>query len=346
MKTQDLEKEQSARRGIGYFTEDCGTACACCGGKVRRALMKRFVSQQSKGKGFLGVLGNAESRRRQDFDAGKGSRKLGEDQRIVRATARNDEFVNFCFGQDETVQSIDDRECGEDCRGTNEIVRSCAMALPEGKDFFHISMAVIFAPGGFGWSEFQIGVVQEIVEERGEAAALRRESRVFVKALAATRAVRDEGVNEHVGRASVEGEDLLRLGRTRKNCNVGDAAKIERNAAKFRVPIEKIVHIGNERCALATVGDVRRSKITDGRDARASRDDGRLADLQRRGGRSAQKIDGLALMEDGLPVTSDQGDLRWRHSETTASGQGGVAEEFSQTEIQLTESAGGDGVLF
>src|SRR6266851_2583132 len=158
--------------------------------------------------------------------------------------------------------------------------------------------------------------------------------------------MRDQGVDKHVGGAGVEGEDLLRLGRARKNRNVGDAAEVERNAAEFRVAIEKVVHIRNKWRSLATEGDVRRSKITDGRDARASRDDGRLADLQRRGGRSAQKIDGLALMEDGLPVTSDQGDLRWRHSETTASGQGGVAEEFSQTEIQLTESAGGDGVLF
>src|SRR5216683_826134 len=101
MKTQDLEKEQSARRGIGDFTEDCGTACACCGGKVRGALMKRFVSQNCKRKSFLGVLGNAKTGRGQDFNARKGGGELGEDQRIVRATAGNDELVNFCFGQED-----------------------------------------------------------------------------------------------------------------------------------------------------------------------------------------------------------------------------------------------------
>src|SRR5216683_2004747 len=116
MKTQDLEKEQSARRGIGDFTEDCGTACACCGGKVRGALMKRFVSQNCKRKSFLGVLGNDKTGRGQDFNARKFVVEFVDDQRFLRSTAVNYELVNFCFGQDVTVQSIDHRERGEDCR--------------------------------------------------------------------------------------------------------------------------------------------------------------------------------------------------------------------------------------
>src|SRR6202045_2323282 len=107
--------EKLAGRGIGYFTEDRWAAGAGCGGQVRGALVKCFVGEKGEGKGFLGFFGNAETRRGQDFDAGKGGEKLGEDQRIVRATAGNDELVNFRFGGDETVQGINDREGGEDC---------------------------------------------------------------------------------------------------------------------------------------------------------------------------------------------------------------------------------------
>src|SRR5467141_3053763 len=100
--------ERLARRSIGYFTEDRRAAGAGCGGQVRGALVKCFVRQQSEGKGFLGIFGNAETPRGQDFNAREGGGKLREDQRIVRATAGNDELVNFRFGQNETVQCIDD----------------------------------------------------------------------------------------------------------------------------------------------------------------------------------------------------------------------------------------------
>src|SRR5216683_301702 len=73
----------------------------------------------------------------------------------------------------------------------------------------------------------------------------------------------DEGVDDHIGRASVESEDLLRLAVARKNRDVGDAAKIERHAAELRMAVEKVVHIRNERRALATERHVRRAKISD-----------------------------------------------------------------------------------
>src|SRR6266849_4485617 len=76
----------------------------------------------------------------------------------------------------------------------------------------------------------------------------------------------DEGVDEHVGRAGVESEDLLRLAVARKNRDVGDAAKIERDATEFRMAVEKVVHIRNERRALAAEGDIRGAKIGDGGD--------------------------------------------------------------------------------
>src|SRR6266581_235245 len=95
------------------------------------------------------------------------------------------------------------------------------------------------------------------------------------------REVRDKRINEHVRWAGVEGEYLLRLGGTRKNRDVGDAAEVERNAAEFRVAVEKIVHIRNKRRALAAEGDIRGAKIANGGDAGARSDDRWLTNLQR-----------------------------------------------------------------
>src|SRR5260370_28968332 len=147
------------------------------------------------------------------------------------------------------------------------------MAAAEGKEFFQVGVAVVFAAGGFGRCELQIGITQEIVEQRGNTPAVGCEARVLVETLPSAREMRDEGVDEHVGGAGVEGEDLLRLGRMRKNCNVGDATEIERNSAEFRVSINEIVHIRNKRRALATESDVDGAKIVDGRNAGPRSDD-------------------------------------------------------------------------
>src|SRR3989449_3214270 len=164
MKSRDLERVPLTRRSIGYFTEDCGATRAGCRGKVRGTLMKCLVSQKRESESFLGVFRNAQSRRRQDFDAGKGGGNLGENQGIVRATTGNNQLVNFRFWQNETIQCIDDRERREDCGRAGAIVRLGAMAAAESEDLFHISMAVMFAPGGFGRGELEVGITQEVIE--------------------------------------------------------------------------------------------------------------------------------------------------------------------------------------
>lgn len=103
MKIRDFANERLARRSIGYFTEDRCAAGASRGRQARRALVKRFVGEQGECESFLGMFGNAKARGRQDLNAGKSGRKLGEDQRIVGTAAGNDELVNSCFGQNETV---------------------------------------------------------------------------------------------------------------------------------------------------------------------------------------------------------------------------------------------------
>src|SRR5260370_40705389 len=99
-------------------------------------------------------------------------------------------------------------------------------------------MAVVFAARGFGRRELQIRIAQEIVEKRGEAAATHGEMCVFIVALAAPREARDESVDEHVGRAGVESEDFLWLGRPGENSGNEDAPKSARDAAEFRVWVE------------------------------------------------------------------------------------------------------------
>ncbi len=134
------------------------------------------------------------------------------------------------------------------------------------------------------------------------------DARVFVETLAAVGEVRDERVNEHVGGAGVEGEDLCGLGGGGDDGDVGDAAEIERDAAEFWVAIEKIVGVRDERRALAAESDVGGTKIADGGDAGAGGDDGWLADLQR-GSRGRAEIGrGLALMKNGLAVAADKRD--------------------------------------
>src|SRR5216684_2550722 len=207
-------------------------------------------------------------------------------------------------------------------------------------------IAKILAPSGFGRRELQVGIEHEFVEERGITATLRGEMRVLVKTLALVRETRDERINEHVGRAGVESKHLLRFAGTRKNCNVGYAPEIQRDAAEFRVAVKKIVHIRDERCALAAESNVRGTKIAYGCDARARGDNRRLSDLQSRRSWRSKIGSRSALMENRLAMTADNRHALWRDAKFTASGKGGVGKDFSQPKIQLTEISGGDGVLF
>src|SRR5260370_19258737 len=107
-------------------------------------------------------------------------------------------------------------------------------------------MTKILAPGGFGRRELQVGIKHEFVEERGITASLRGEMRILVKTLATVREMRDERINEHVGRAGVESKHLLRFAGTRKDRNVGYAPEIQRDALEFRVADMKIFYIRDE----------------------------------------------------------------------------------------------------
>ena len=156
----------------------------------------------------------------------------------------------------------------------------------------------------------------------------------------------DQGVEEHVGGAGVESENLRGSGVGGDDGDVGDAAEIERDTAEFGVAIEEIVGEGNERRALAADGDVRGTKIGDGGDAGAGGDDGGFADLQRGGGGMAEEGDGTALVEDGLAVAADEGDAGCGDAELAESGEGGFGEGVPETEIELRDLRGRGGSAF
>src|SRR5260370_21023970 len=213
--------------------------------------MECFVSKQGKSKGFLRVSGNAELRRGQNLDAGKGNRKLREDQRIVRTAARDNELVNLRVPENESVEGVDDRQCREEGGRTDEVVGLGSIAGAEGEEILYVGVAVVLAARGFWRSDLQVGIAQKLVEESGDTPAFGGEMGVVIEALAPSREMGDEGVDEHVRRASIEGEDLLRPGRRWKNRDVGDASEIERNAADLGMAIQEIVCVGHERRATA-----------------------------------------------------------------------------------------------
>src|SRR5712691_656494 len=135
------------------------------------------------------------------------------------------------------------------------------MPSAEGQQFFQVCAAVVFAAGGFWGSEFQIGIAEKLVEKRGDAAAGLGEAGVLVEALATASEVRNQTVDDHVGRTGVERKDLRRLGRSGDDRDIGDAAEVERNAAELRMAIEQIVRIGHERRSLAPESEVRGAKV-------------------------------------------------------------------------------------
>ncbi len=104
--TENTERKKSkrlARWGIGDFTKDGGAACAGGGGKIRGAAVEGFVGQNGESKSFLGIFGDAQFWRADNFDLWKRGGQLREDQRVVGAAAGDDELIDFRFGQDKTV---------------------------------------------------------------------------------------------------------------------------------------------------------------------------------------------------------------------------------------------------
>ena len=138
--------------------------------------------------------------------------ELEHEKRIAGAAAGDDELVDFVFGEDETAERVHDGFCGEIGDGIEKIGRLYFVLTGELEEIFDVICAEVFTTGGLWWAKLEIGIFHQAVDEGVVDVAAAGEGGVFVEALAAVSEVLDEGVNEDVGGAGVEGEDVLRLG--------------------------------------------------------------------------------------------------------------------------------------
>ena len=122
--------------------------------------------------------------------------------------------------------------------------------------------------------------MQEHLQQLPVDSTASREARVFVEALAAMGEVLYERVDEHVAGAGVECEDVLRLGVSGNDGDIGYTADIEADAAELSVAVECVVGERNKRRALTAQCNVCWAKVADGGDAGEIRDDRAVANLE------------------------------------------------------------------
>lgn len=261
--------------------------------------MKGFVGEESEGVRFFGGFWDPQLRRIENFNAAgfvevirvsrivrdvhaQRSCKKSKQERIASTPARNDELMDFCLRQDETVEGVNNRESGENSGSTNYVVGLGMIFLAETQKLLNVRSTVILAAGGFWRGLSEIRIAEKFVEESREETALPGQLRVFVEALAAFGEVGDEGVDEDVGGAGVKGKDVLGLCSGGDYGDVGYAAQVEGDAAEFFVTVEEVVGEGDEGGALASGGHVGGAEVADGGDAGAGGDNGSFANLQGR----------------------------------------------------------------
>ena len=89
------------------------------------------------------------------------SRKLFEEQGVMRAAAGDDELVDPVIGQDETMESVGDGSRRERSGGVNEVVRSSPVTSPENEKLLDIGRTEVFPPRGFGRFAFKVGILEK-----------------------------------------------------------------------------------------------------------------------------------------------------------------------------------------
>ena len=87
--------------------------------------------------------------------------------------------------------------------------------------------------------------MHQVVEELRDEIAWNCESGIFVVELAAVSEMLDEGVDEHIPRAGVEGEDVGRFCVRWDDGEISDAADVECHAAQFFVAPEEVIDVGD-----------------------------------------------------------------------------------------------------
>ena len=179
--------------------------------------------------------------------------------------------------QDEAVKgkaNALDRKLGG---GADAVGQGRALRPPE--ETLYEFLAELFPPGAFGWPPAEVGMAQQAAQQEREGLPTGGEAAAAVVAQTPAGAALDHGINHHVARAGVEGEDFLRGCVGGDHSEVGNAAEVERHASTAEMAIEQVVHVGHQRCALAAGGEVAGAEVGHHCNAGALGDHCRLAQL-------------------------------------------------------------------
>ncbi len=195
--------------------------------------------------------------------------------------------------------------------------------------------AELFAAAGLRRRGREVGRGEEAVEDGLEDATARGDGAVLVEA--AVVELLHEQVDEDVGGAGIEGEDVGG-GAGRGQCgDVGDAAEVEQHAILCRVAEEAEVEHGDQRRALASGGEIGGAEVADDGDAQAFGEQRGLADLRGAADRRAEKLCGRGLVIDRLAM--HRGKLRLE-VELARGRRDAVGVEFAETPGELAQFGG------
>ena len=126
---------------------------------------------------------------------------------VVGSAAAEDEFVGKL--RQEAGVGVGDGPGGEAGGG---VEKSGQWPVVSGQNLFCEGFAEVFAAGGFWRRAFEVGMGLEFFVERGVEGSACGELAVVVVSFFALGFEGDEGVDEHVAGAGVEGEDGARIG--------------------------------------------------------------------------------------------------------------------------------------
>ena len=115
---------------------------------------------------------------------------------------------------------------------------------------------------------------------------------------------RDKLIDDHVARSGIERDHLFRPAVRRNGGDVCNSAYVQRNTPEFGIDVQQIIDERNERRSFAAGSHVARTEIGDDGYSELFRQHGTVPKLKR----------ALLLVENGLPVRSNQVDRVQRNA--------------------------------
>ncbi len=157
---------------------------ACAGGtwQICRAAMVALIRQHGECKCFFGIFRHTQFSRSQYLDPRQARRELRHDDRVVRASAGDDKFVNLYPWQHPAAQSFEDGERSEQRRGVEGVFRAAGALADPVERALRVGIAELFAPRGFWRPHTEVGVLEQGGEKRRLETSSARHSRVAIKA--------------------------------------------------------------------------------------------------------------------------------------------------------------------